>query len=653
MYSHSRSRSRTVSPSRHQATQSVSYVASGLPDGLVDDETVELLQELVHPHGHDQDATLVDDSGSVDALPVDPRPWWKRPSPWWLMAFTPFSVIAMSATLVPKVEIYTLLACSVHKPEIFAPSASLPQYTLAGFVDAASARPGHPPAFDIALATTEAGAADRARETPIAACAADPVVQAAVAKLNTAITTTMGALGCLTTGWWGSYSDRRGRTRVLGLTVFGLLMNDFVFLAVTKHFQTIPGGYWFLMVGPVLEGLLGGFTTGSAASHAYIADITPPSERSRVFSTFLGLVFTGLSAGPTAGGLLIKYTHNTLSVFYLTAAIHALYAFMTWFLLPESLSAAQMQASALQKKEREAALARRERTLLFRVERMFAFLQPLAVFFPERVPGKRGRDWNLMLLAAGYGLAISIMGSMSFKTQYLIATFHWTSENIGYLLTITGASRAFFLAILLPLLIKALKRTFYRQTETHSETEPLLRKEERKPEHSPRFDLSLARVSMCIEMAGYIGLPFATTGTMYTVFMVVSSFGGGFGPAVQSTAMELYARKRGLQGTPAHGEGTGRLFGAMSVLQALCASILSPAIYGLVYMKTVATFPKAIFFVSIASLLLALLCVCCVRLPPDDSPDRDIEHHPARDGTLVDVDTSPKNVPDLVVTAPN
>lgn len=35
-------------------------------------------------------------------------------------------------------------------------------------------------------------------------------------------------------------------------------------------------------------------------------------------------------------------------------------------------------------------------------------------------------------------------------------------------------------------------------------------------------------------------------------------------------------------------------------------------------MKTVATFPGAIFWLSFSCVSLALLCMCLVRLPPDD-----------------------------------
>ena len=108
---------------------------------------------------------------------------------------------------------------------------------------------------------------------------------------------TMGVLTCLTTAWWGSLSDRFGRIRVLSFSVFGLLMTDVNFLVVARWHRVLPGGYWFLLVGPFLDGLLGGafclvcdtfdrlwciyagMAAVNAAIHAYVADCTGPGER--------------------------------------------------------------------------------------------------------------------------------------------------------------------------------------------------------------------------------------------------------------------------------------------------------------------------------------------------------------------------------------
>jgi len=44
----------------------------------------------------------------------------------------------------------------------------------------------------------------------------------------------------------------------MGISILGLLISDFNFISVALFSKHIPGGYWFLLVGNVLEGLLGG-----------------------------------------------------------------------------------------------------------------------------------------------------------------------------------------------------------------------------------------------------------------------------------------------------------------------------------------------------------------------------------------------------------
>ncbi|KAJ7444922.1 major facilitator superfamily domain-containing protein [Mycena latifolia] len=639
----SRSRSR-VSSLRHTPGRSVSYAQSVLPDGPVDEETVQLLDELMHPH-HEQDETLVDGEEDVQHNAERQQlPWWKRPSPWWLVFCTPLSTIAMSATMAPKVEIYTLLACSVHKPEIFRDTQLLSTFLPSSLrlPEEPTVGTAFPPSFDIAISnnTSTVISMDKPQASP---CASDPVVQAAVAKLTTAISASMGVLGCLTTGWWGSFSDRYGRTRILGLTIAGLLVNDFNFIFVTKNFERIPGGYWFLIVGPIIEGCLGGFASASAASHAYLADTTTPSERSRTFSLFLGLVFIGLGFGPTIGGLLIRFTHDLLSVFYLATAVHASYAILSWFFLPESLTKTRMQAAYVQHQESLRLLNEEEVTPLIRFQRLFTFLKPLTIFFPEPVKTNhnhsplKGRkwDWNLALLAASYGFTISIMGSVMVKFQYLITTYEWNSEYLGYFLSITGATRAICLAVVIPLVIKLAKTDF--KWPRSGESEPLV-SESRSRKHSASFDLALARASLVLEIIAYAAMPFAPTGLSFTLLTMLASMGSGFSPAVQSSALELYGQKNG--GTV--NVESGKLFGALSVIQALCGQILGPSIYGLVYIKTVATFPRAIFIVSVTSVIISFICLSLVRLPSDIRTDPEeashIPDHGVRDATLVDVE---------------
>lgn len=49
----------------------------------------------------------------------------------------------------------------------------------------------------------------------------------------------------------------------MGISLLGLLMNDLNFIFVTRFFRYAPGGYWFLLVGPIIEGSVGGMGSSS------------------------------------------------------------------------------------------------------------------------------------------------------------------------------------------------------------------------------------------------------------------------------------------------------------------------------------------------------------------------------------------------------
>lgn len=64
------------------------------------------------------------------------------------------------------------------------------------------------------------------------------------------------------------------------------------------------------MVGPFLEGLLGGLATLMAAMHAYISDVTPDGSRATHFGRLFAALMAGLAIGPVLGSRLITVTGN-------------------------------------------------------------------------------------------------------------------------------------------------------------------------------------------------------------------------------------------------------------------------------------------------------------------------------------------------------
>ena len=80
----------------------------------------------------------------------------------------------MSATTAPRIEIYTFLACSVHKPDIFDRTLR-----LGGYV-----RFPNEPSPHLVLRPVIPGVQTFSYAITANPCASDPVVQAAVAILT-------------------------------------------------------------------------------------------------------------------------------------------------------------------------------------------------------------------------------------------------------------------------------------------------------------------------------------------------------------------------------------------------------------------------------------------------------------------------------------
>lgn len=79
--------------------------------------------------------------------------------------------------------------------------------------------------------------------------------------------------------------------------------------------------------------------------------------------------------------------------------------------------------------------------------------------------------------------------------------------------------------------------------------------------HPAAFDLGLARISLVLEMIGFACMGFALTPLTFTLSGMFGSMGAAFSPANQAVALALYTKRGGTE--------TGRLFGALSVLQSL------------------------------------------------------------------------------------
>jgi len=144
-------------------------------------------------------------------------------------------------TIAPRVEIYTQLSCNHlygrhdwnHTQHSHLMEPLSPYTTLLAAVDPfvphhpAALRPHHvisDPAIVSDGPNSQGSRKSRGGKRTSSGCASDPEVQARAARLQTIMTTTMGLLSAATSCWWGTFSERHGRTKVLAISSLGLLL---------------------------------------------------------------------------------------------------------------------------------------------------------------------------------------------------------------------------------------------------------------------------------------------------------------------------------------------------------------------------------------------------------------------------------------------
>src|SRR5260370_40975705 len=106
---------------------------------------------------------------------------------------------------------------------------------------------------------------------------------------------------------WGRLSDRSGRRPILLISTAGAAAS-YVLFAVSTGIENHATALVLMVVSRAFAGLCGGNIT---VAQAYIADITPPDQRSRRMG-LIGMAFgLGFIFGPAIGGLSLKHLGNT------------------------------------------------------------------------------------------------------------------------------------------------------------------------------------------------------------------------------------------------------------------------------------------------------------------------------------------------------
>lgn len=122
----------------------------------------------------------------------------------------------------------------------------------------------------------------------------------------------------------GRLSDRVGRRPVLLVSILGSSLGFLI--------MGLAGSLPFLFLGRIIDGITGG---NISTAQAYIADLTPPHERSKGMGLIGAAFGLGFIFGPAIGGILSYFSLAAPLLF--AAALAAMNAAAVYFFLPESL----------------------------------------------------------------------------------------------------------------------------------------------------------------------------------------------------------------------------------------------------------------------------------------------------------------------------
>jgi DHA1 family tetracycline resistance protein-like MFS transporter len=140
---------------------------------------------------------------------------------------------------------------------------------------------------------------------------------------------------------WGRMSDRIGRRPVLLISTAGAAIS-YVLFAVGSSLTNSASALTVILLSRTFAGACGGNIT---VAQAYIADITPPENRSKRMG-LIGMAFgLGFICGPIIGGLGLKYLGYT-GPGWLAAGICALNFIIAFFILAESRKQSSEPAKA-------------------------------------------------------------------------------------------------------------------------------------------------------------------------------------------------------------------------------------------------------------------------------------------------------------------
>lgn len=404
----------------------------------------------------------------------------------------------------------------------------------------------------------------------------DAHVQSLVARFQLYSALLSGVFSAIVAPYLGALSDRVGRKKIIAFSTLGLFIEGIISIVVGTYPQKISV-YW-LLLGFLLDGFCGSFTSAMGISLAYATDCSPPERRNVAIGYFHGTLFAGIAIGPILAGLLMKWAGTILIVFYFTVGCHLFFIAFLLIAIPESVSRdRQLHA-------REKHRVKKEETQdisWWSTIKNYNLFEPLWILRPRGPGTSKALRRNLGLLASidtiMFGVAMGTMGIILIYPQYV---FGWDPVQASNFLSIANICRVTGLLVVLPIVTRVFR-------------EPTRAGEQSDHRGADMLDIRVVRVAILFDLVGYVGYATAMTSGMMVASAMIAAFAGIGSPTLSSAITAHVPPDR-----------TGQVLGAMGLLHAL-ARVIAPTVFNTIYSLTVGHFTQAVF-VCLGSLFLVV-----------------------------------------------
>ncbi|CAB4491766.1 MFS general substrate transporter [Rhizophagus irregularis] len=535
---------------------------------------------------------------------TDKKPWYRTASAYWLLPMFIIIAITGGLTVATGVQLYLKAVCHNYYSKKHIPGVSFSLEPI----------------------------------SPDNLCN-NPDVQSVTSKFLAATNLCTAIPAIFVLGPLGTLSDRKGRKRTLLISSGGTILSTLVLIFVSNFLETF--GIYCYLIGPLIDGLTGGFYALSEASYAYATDCTHPTRRSVVFGWVQGAMFAGFAVGPIIGAWLVKVTDNLLSVNYVILVVYIMLFLFYIFILPESLSKEKLASNLKRQQEIRSRQKSWIHSFLYRIlGALLVFRPPQQQNDDDKIPITFATKYSSLMLAACYTLlSASIMAFTGVFVLYTSLVFKWSLLQQGYFVFMMGATKVVVLFIIYPAIVKFKKpilalftkfekliikgRNNNRQndngdnnfiTETEEKRgERIVVNDENINDNNVNdsneckddddeqmkkeliFEVWVIRIIFLIDTLAHIMYGFATTGSVFTGATVIAALGIITTPAIKSLQTNLIPPSQ-----------IGRLLGAISVIDSILRIVVPPIFDGL-YSIFVKTSPHLIWYCMSVLLILAFL----------------------------------------------